>query len=273
MREKRSDDNSARRPSGRPGSGREPMGILAVDQALDLLQAISARLEPQSLMQLSRESGMEPSKLHRYLVSLCRSGIVAKTATGTYALGSGAISLGGLALASLDKLAAFEDGLQDLVARLGESAFLYVWTTSGPVLIRVRRPAYSPVTLPVGTIAPMIGSASGPVFATYLPDEVTRPVVERDALFAGIDPQTAARQISETIAPRVRRELVHVSDTTLLPNSGACAAPVFDAQGDLLFVIGCSIRHNRTSTAADEVVELVRDAGREMSERMGHRTV
>lgn len=221
-------------------------------------------------MQLSRESAMEPSKLHRYLVSLCRFGLVAKSEDGVYALGSGAIRLGAVALAGLDKNTAFEEVLRSLVDAFGESAFLYVWTTSGPVMIRMCKPPYSPVTLPVGTIASLVSSACGPVFAAYLPDAVVAEIVERDASSAGIDPQVALRDLREIIAPQIRQNLVHISETTLLPNISASAAPVFDAQGDLAFVLGASIRRHQVPAYTEQVAVMVREAAKLMSRRLGH---
>lgn len=214
---------------------------------------------------------MEPSKLHRYLVSLCRADLVRKADIGLYDLGPGALELGGIAFGRLDDLACVEALVSELVERLRETAFIYVWTQSGPVMIRSRTADHTPVVLRLGTIAPLIGSASGPVFVAHLPREVTWPIIQRDAAVAGVEVTSAEHMLFEERAPRIRTEGVNVSDVTLIPNNLACAGPVFDAQGDLLFVIGTSMRRVGARKTIDEVATEIKNVCAETSRRLGYR--
>ena len=88
-----------------------------------------------------------------------------------------------------------------LVAQFGESAFVYVWAQSGPVLVHTRRPFYAVVAPRIGSVVPLVGSATGPVFVAYMPLDVVRPVLARDAAAASLDGATSIRFICLLAAP------------------------------------------------------------------------
>ena len=62
-------------------SERERQGIQSIEVGSTLLEALARARGPLSLRDLSHEAEMSPSKAHRYLVSLLRSGLVLQDPT------------------------------------------------------------------------------------------------------------------------------------------------------------------------------------------------
>lgn len=54
-------------------------GIQSVELAMTVIEALESGLGPMSLTQIANASGMAASKVHRYLVSLGRAGLVVQS--------------------------------------------------------------------------------------------------------------------------------------------------------------------------------------------------
>src|SRR5258706_337867 len=84
---------------GTDEAGDARQGIQSVENAMRVLLAIERGYGPVTLSQIAAGSGMQPSKAHRYLVSLCRSGLVSQSPrSGLYDLGPAMRRLGAEAL-------------------------------------------------------------------------------------------------------------------------------------------------------------------------------
>jgi len=258
--------------AGRPRARKEPLGIKSVEQALDVIEALAQSDRARSLTELSRHTGMEPSKLHRYLVSLCARGMIKRVKdSGLYDLGPSALALGVASLSRLDDFDTLRESADKLSEQFRENSFVYVWTRTGPVLVHNRRPAYALVNLRIGSVVPLINSATGPVFLAYLDEAITRPILARDAKAEGVDLTAISRQLREHICPRIRADEVHWSDVTIVPNSAACASPVFDAQGDLIAVLGISFyTHGVKAAPQDKLRAAVQAEGRAATRALGY---
>lgn len=257
--------------AGRPRSRSEPLGIKAVEQALDIVEVIAASPHPRSLTELSTAVGMEPGKLHRYLVSLRSRGLVKQDeGGGFYDLGPGALSLGMIALARLEEFDVVRAAADELGKTLGESVFVYVWSIAGPVLVHVRRTSYALVSPRIGSVVPLIYSAAGPIFATYISPKQIDPVLERDAADRGMEVEEARSLIAE-LADKIRGDRVLWSDATIVPDSAACAAPVFDAQGSLFCVIGVSFYlHGALKPPQEHIMSAVLKSATDGSRLLGY---
>src|SRR5690242_5309786 len=78
---------------GEAGDSRQ--GIQSVEIAMTVLLALENGSGPMSLTALAAASGMTASKVHRYLVSLSRIGLVAQSrSTGLYDMGPSLRRLG-----------------------------------------------------------------------------------------------------------------------------------------------------------------------------------
>ncbi len=224
---------------GRSG-GREPLGIQSVEIAARILRALAEGGGALPLRELAAATGMHRGKVHRYLISLARAGLVTREAEfGHYGIGPLAISAGLAGLNRLNPVRLAYEALPALRDRIGETVVLAVWGERGATVIALEDSA-RPVTLNVrvGSILPLRTSAIGRVFAAHAPEPLLRPVLASEAkrVSAGSSaPSTAA--LSKILAD-VRRQGLAAVEGTLIPGLNALAAPVFDQRGALVLVLG-----------------------------------
>lgn len=199
-------------------------GIQSLDSALRLLQVMADLHGPAALSDLARACDMPASKVHRYLASFTHAGLVRQAGrSGKYDLGPQAVQLGLAAMARNDFVNTTADGLADLCAETGMTAMLSVWGNRGATVVRWERSAnFMITTLGLGSVLPLLGSATGQVFLAYAP-----PLV------------TAAKLAEETDAPQDAlieriRSAGHARVTgDLIPGLVAVAVPVLDWQGEV----------------------------------------
>ena len=217
---------------------REPLGIQSVEIAARILRALAEGGGALALRDLAAATGMHRGKVHRYLISLARAGLVTREAEfGTYGIGPLAISAGLTGLGRLNPVRLAYEALPALRDRIGETVVLAVWGERGATVIALEDSA-RPVTLNVrvGSILPLRTSATGRVFAAHLPASVLRPVLAAEAKRGearATSPGATARILAE-----VRRNGLAAVEGTLIPGLNALAAPVFDQRGALALVVG-----------------------------------
>ena len=219
-------------------------GIQSLDTALRVLQTLSQAGKALSLSELARLCGLPPTKVHRYLASFSHSGLVAQNGrSGTYDLGQGAIHLGLAALARHDFVNTTADALPGLAEETGLTVLLCVWGNSGPTVVRWQRSTSLMVTsLGLGTTLPLLTSATGRIGLSYLPEVVTRHLVEselrRIKRNPGIlDDMKASLAGVREFAAAVRKQGFASVDGRFIPGLVAIAAPVLDWQGQAQAVI------------------------------------
>jgi len=243
-------------------------GIQSVEVGAEILKALIAAGRPAPLKDLARLAGMHPGKAHRYLVSLTRTELVRQDpATGHYGVGPMAIALGLAGLRSLDVVrlaAALLPGLRDEV---GETTLLALWSARGPVVIDLEessRPVY--MNIRVGSILPLLPTATGLVFAACLPAGAAAPLLAAEREAAGIDPAALEARLAATRAAglaAVRGDLV--------PGVAALAAPIFDHKGRIAAVVGLLGRTEELDVRFDGAAAArLRRAAAEISRRLGH---
>ncbi|HSN31141.1 MAG TPA: IclR family transcriptional regulator [Ideonella sp.] len=260
------------------GNGeRNQRGIQSVEVGGQLLLALSHRGRPMALKDLAREAGMAPAKAHPYLVSFGKLGLIAQDAvSGRYGLGPLALQLGLISLQQFDPVRLATPRLPELAQALGHTVALAVWGNRGPTIVRIEEPPTAVhVVMRHGTVMSLRGTASGRLFAAYLPRETVRAALaEEHARDAA--PHAAART-GATIDAAFRRQLDEVRRHGLshtvdgaVPGVSALAAPVFDEVGRIvlsLTAIGPSsvfdVRHDGPLAVA------LRRCADELSQRLG----
>ena len=179
-----------------------------------------------TLTQLASASGMTPSKVHRYLVSLDRVGLVARSpSTGRYDMGPTLRRLGVESLRRMDEVALISERLPGLRDRTSHAVNLAVWSDHGPVVVRWEYGSYAlPITVRIGATLPLVTSSVGRVFFAYLPETLTEPVlrVQLDTADPGLPTVAEMARIKKD----VRRSGVAVTSGGLIPGIASIAAPV-----------------------------------------------
>ncbi len=253
---------------GPEGGDDDLQGIQSVETGIAVLQVLADAGTPLTLGDVSRASGLSASQARRYLVSLVRSGIAAQDqATGRYDLGSAAMRLGLAALGRVDAVDIAAGALKELVSGLREAGTLAVWGDLGPTVVRwFRGGGIGVVSLGLGSIFPMLTSATGRVFLGYLDDDAVAVALERELGAATL----AARKTRAEVAA-IRAEVRKAGHAYLVghivTNVRGAAAPVFDAQGELIAVMAIAGRR-RDEGGSDPALEALVAAAREVSRQL-----
>jgi DNA-binding IclR family transcriptional regulator len=258
-------------------------GIQSVETGFRVLQALMLAGRPVPLRAIARQTGLSPSKVHFYLVSLTACGLVRQDSDdGHYGLGPGALHLGMAYLEQFDLFTAAKPQMVELVEAFDYTVFLGVWGTRGPTIIyRVNAQSSSAVfELRVGSVLPLLRSALGRNFLAHLPASTVAPLVEQE--LAAVAPPRAAAAADpemprtldevEALAGTVRRHGLGRSRGSLLSDFTALSAPVFDHSGTLLAGITVMGPSSEMDDAYDgPVAEAVRAATERVSEAAGWR--
>jgi len=228
---------------GDAASGSAQAGVQSVEIAADILKALAGGGSPLPLKGVAKAAHMSRAKVHRYLVSLKRAGLVAQDSrSGDYRIGPAAVTLGLVGLRGLSPVRTMNDALPGLRDRIDETVTLAIWGETGPVVIAMEEPG-KPITINVriGSVLSLGMSAIGRTFAAFLPEAMTRDAIARERAAAAADgnniyPDAAA--LGEILAEIHARRLTRVR-STIMPGIDALAAPIFDHTGKVIAVV-CS---------------------------------
>jgi len=190
------------------------------------------------IQSIAQRAGMSPAKAHRYLVSFLRLGVVAQDAlSGRYELGGFALQLGLARLARVDGVKLARIALAELRDRLDLTVGIAVWGNQGPTMVHWMESSHpAKASLKLGDVMPLLSSATGLLFAAYLPPGKTAAMIERELADTrrsshGVVPRT--REEVERVLAQVREHEAARVEGMLLPTIHAFSMPVFDSTGEL----------------------------------------
>lgn len=243
-------------------------GVQSVEIAAEVLKAIVADGGSTTLTRISDWTGMPPAKIHRYLVSLVRAGLVEQdSASSRYGIGAFSMELGLAALGSIDTVELGSRTMRALRDRLNETVVLTFWGSNGPTIVRFMESSH-PVTVNVrvGTTLPLLTTALGRIFFGFLHTDPVLKMAETERKSLGM----TKKQLQELATVTRERGLARV-EGELLPGVSALAAPVFDYGGEISAVIGVIGR----SAAFDcswhgEIAKSLEQAAGELSRDIGY---
>lgn len=268
------------RSAGKKGEGedadeRKPHGVQSAASAVKILRAFLTVDGPLPLAEIASKAGMAASNVYRYLVTFCESGLTVQDETsGFYDLGPLAAQLGFSALSRIDGVGLASTRLRELVAEVGADGHLSVWGSAGTTVVRwhARRDRIS-LLVREGTVLPVLTSATGRLWASYLPEPVVAPMLGRELLaLASASGKSVAsvRRQYEPVFAEIRDKKLSFSSGEQNRGIDALAAPIFDESGEIAFsltLLGSapSLSPDPTSPVAAALLA----AAREISERLG----
>jgi DNA-binding IclR family transcriptional regulator len=220
------------------GEEKTRSGIQSIEVGFRLLEVLTNEPRAMMLRDLAKHAQMSPAKAHRYLVSFLRLGLVAQDpVSGRYELGAFALQMGLARLARVDGVKLARLALTELRDRLDVTVGIAVWGNLGPTVVHWMESSHpAKASLKLGDVMPLLGSATGLLFAAYLPRGKTEAMIEREL--------SDSRRSAHATGPRSESELERVLEEVrangaarvagmLLPTIHAFCMPVFDAAGDL----------------------------------------
>ena len=245
-------------------------GIQSVEIAMTVLDALEAAGGPASLTQLAAASGMQPSKIHRYLVSLVRSGLVTQSPRSSlYDFGPALRRLGAESLRRMDEVSLVSEHLPALRDITGYSVNLAVWGDHGPVVVRWDYGTHVlPVTVRTGATMQLLSSSLGRVYLAFLPDSLTDPILREQQ--ADIGSGMASPAALQCVKAEVRRAGVAVTSGSVVPGVVSVAAPVFTTAEAVPLAVSIALpARQATAGELDRVTAALLDATRAMSAELG----
>jgi len=219
-------------PGDEEPAARESRGIQSIEVGGQLLLALAHLGRPSALKDLAREAGMQAAKAHPYLVSFGKLGLIQQDpATGFYGLGPLALQLGLISLQQVDPIRLATAELPRLAQTIGHTVGVAIWGNRGPTFIRLEEgPTAVHVNMRHGTVVSVRGTASGRLFAAFMPRE---QVLAALSLESG-KPVTRLEPKFEADLRRVREQnFAWIVDGTV-KGVAALAAPVFDGFGKMV---------------------------------------
>jgi DNA-binding IclR family transcriptional regulator len=224
------------------------MGIQSVEAGMRLLAALAQPGGPHKITQLARVAGLTTSNARRYLVSFIATDMVEQNeANGLYKLGPLALHLGLAAMHGLDYVQVAMDTLRELRAAVDHALYFSMWHAQGPIVIRAMEPRLALTMLArPGTVLPLLSTASGRIFAAYLPNILVKDIIAREsAAFAkaGVDPSMTDPDRIQQMLAEVRRcgySFLDLRDIEGVSTVSAVAVPLLDHMGDLVGVFSAN---------------------------------
>ena len=244
-------------------------GVQSLEVGMGILKAMVTGRRAMMLKDIAAAAEMPPSKAHRYLVSLIRTGLVEQDPlTSRYNLGPFALNIGLVAIDRIDRIRLGLTAIAELRDEINETTALAIWGDNGPVVVRWERPR-RPITVNVvtGTTLGLLSSAAGRVFCAWLPTSQTLPLIrkeieERKNLPEGV----TTTQDAEALLTEVRNLGVSaITGTYFYHGVEAAAAPVFNFKNEItmaMIIVGVegtvdlqpgSAVLNRLKAAADSL--------------------
>jgi DNA-binding IclR family transcriptional regulator len=181
--------------------------------------------------------------------------------------------VGLVAVDRLDRVGLGLSAIVQLRDEINETTALAVWSEHGPVIVRSERP-HRPITVNVvtGTALNTLTSASGRIFAAWLPHATVAPLIARE-LSAPARPaelQTAAA-VETMLAAARQHGVAAVTDYHLVPGVAAVAAPVFNAKNDItLALLAIGVKGMIDMSLDGPVVAALKRSAQALSLRLGH---
>ena len=222
-------------PSDEAADAPPRRGIQSVGIGFRVLAALAAEPEAATLGVIAARSKLSASQTHRYLASLIDSGMAHQdAASGRYNLGPQAIQIGLAALARTDVFAEADPAIAAFVRDTGRTTLIAARGPLGPTIVRWHAGRVPVSTsLSVGSVLPLLGSATGHVFLSFMSHD------EAEGALAAHATTAEHRRMPDLAAIRaqVRQAMSASVDELLIPGLRATAVPILDLQDRAALVV------------------------------------
>ena len=231
-------------------------GIQSIEVGIPILRVLAEARAPLTLTALAKSVAMSPAKAHKYLASFVRCGLVAQVERGGgYELGPFAFDLGLAAMRRVDIMELAQPVLHELRDVVGATASMAVWANRGATIVRIAdTPDIMSLTIRIGTVMPLITSAFGRCFATFLPRGVTEDILRAEiAEPGGLAARHGLADMTkiEALLDEFRARGMAVASDMIDPGRAAICAPVFDVNDRMVAAIALIGDNGRLDVSDD----------------------
>jgi DNA-binding IclR family transcriptional regulator len=243
----------------------------SISHALQLLQLFSNSRRALSATEIAKELKLHKSSVSRILATLAEARFVDRdTETGRYTLGLGILSLASSVLSRYQLPSTARRDLERLADRLGETVTISGWNGREAVNLDQIIGGRSVLNVsPPGRVNPAHCTATGKVFLAYQAED------QRKILDAPLERFTAKTITSKKkLLVELRGVLENgyaVNEQEFDMDISSIAAPVFNSNGVLSYVVAVTVPHFRYSAAAKvRLIAEILATARHLSGLMGY---
>jgi len=251
-------------------------GVDAVEVVGTILQALLSLPRPARLKELEAKTGIASAKLHRYLVSMIRCGLVTREEGGhRYNFGLLTYRISQVASHDHTALSLLEPHFEAFVAKLGKPDLGQVvgigqWVGRGVTIVRWFE-TNSPLSI---RMKPGVGlgittSATAKLLAAYQPRTVTEPIVRQELLEQGFSSNKAVEAVYAEYAA-IRKAGIAASYGARREGLNALSVPLVDHEAKVVAavtVLGMAPQFDAKPAGA--AGRLLKQLGRELSSLLG----
>ncbi len=244
---------------------------IAVDRALNILEAASQRRDGLTNSELSRRLGIPKSSASYILRTLERRGYLRRDAeSGRYMLGLKLMSLGGEAQAGLDLADISLPFMRALVERVGLTCHLAVLDHGEAVYIeKVEAPGFFKVNTWVGRRMYLHSTSVGKALLAWLPKDEAEKLLREQNLKKRTPKTISSMARLLTELERVREQGYGVDDEENSPGARCVAAPIFDSLGNVIAALGVSGTLTQVDRAKlPRIAEALKETSRRITKQL-----
>lgn len=264
----------ARRP-GRPAT-RDPerAGSSTLLMGIELLKTIARMPDPASLSDIARHVGWPVSRVHRYVTTLVKTGLLSYSQrTGRYGLGTAAVEIGAAAMSKTDALQIASDIMRELTAYTSLVSVLAVWGSHGPTVVRweVGR-LEAAIHVREGINLSLVTTAAGQIFLAFLEPHEIAAELERDVqAWNSKAPPTKhytkvkVKALRDAVRKRGLARAVGMRNTIV----AALSAPVFNREGLVMSLTLTGIQGSFDNSFDGEPARHLRETADKISMLLG----
>lgn len=251
-------------------------GVDAVEVVGIILQALLSLPRPARLKELETKTGIASAKLHRYLVSMIRCGLVTREEGGhRYNFGLLTYRISQVASHDHSALSLLEPHFEAFVAKLakpdlGQAVGIGQWVGRGATIVRWFE-SNSPLTIRMkpGVGLSVTASATAKLLAAYQPRAITEPIVRQELLEQGSTGDRAVESVYAEYAA-IRKAGIAASHGARRQGLNALSVPLMDHEAKVVAavtVLGMAPQFDAKPASA--AGRLLKQLGRELSSLLG----
>ena len=249
----------------------EQKNVKSIEKALDVIEIVAAQQEA-TLAEISRQTGLPKSTVHRLIATLSGRDYLEKTESGNYKLGSSLLEVVSCYINNLELQTEARPCISELTSHLGLTSYMGILDGDEVVYIE-RLDAISSMKMhyQLGSRIHAYCSSLGKCLLANYSQTQLDSILE-DCSFIKFTPNTiASREELDAEIAKVRQQGWIMDDEEYEKGHRCIGAPIFDYKGDIIAAVSASgdkrvITDDRIEDVAAEVVK----TAAKISRRMGY---
>lgn len=248
-------------------------GVNSVEVGAGLLEILAGHDEPLMLRDLARLASLSPAQAHAYLISLGAIGLVEQEpGSARYRLGPAALDFGITRMRSVDPIRLGQAAALELSEETQLAVAIVVWGGFGATVIQVLEgPDQVHINTRAGTVYSLTGTASGRIFAAYLPQSLVTQAIRREREEKpGSGRVGRLMDLSPAELAGIRQAGFATVFPTPVPGINALSSPVLDHAGQIQMAITLIGAARSLDTSADSPhLQLLQETALRVSRGLG----